>query len=191
MSRIEQLGTQVITFASQTEEHIGVSDDNMHPLTHNGYTFVPSYMSTSLAAGTMAYALNSDGSSYDLMAATGDAVVVQPFRPYFTVAGNNARPAQSIIFSDATSQLNGRDEDDKKADTAEENMLVGVKAGKIVVTSHLRTATTVTITTTAGITTATFELQPEQSMETPVSIAGIYIVRDAEGRHTHKSAVRK
>ena len=103
MSRIEQLGTQVITFASQTEEHIGVSDDNMHPLTHNGYTFVPSYMSTSLAAGTMAYALNSDGSSYDLMAATGDAVVVQPFRPYFTVAGNNARPAQSIIFSDENS----------------------------------------------------------------------------------------
>ena len=191
MSRIEQLGTQVITFASQTEEHIGVSDDNMHPLTHNGYTFVPSYMSTSLAAGTMAYALNSDGSSYDLMAATGDAVVVQPFRPYFTVAGNNARPAQSIIFSDETSQLNGRDEDDKKADTAEENMLVGVKAGKIVVTSHLRAATTVTITTTAGITTATFELQPEQSVETPVSIAGIYIVRDAEGRHTYKIAVRK
>jgi len=107
------------------------------------------------------------------------------------VAGNNARPAQSIIFSDEISQLNGRDEDDKKADTAEENMLVGVKAGKIVVTSHLRAATTVTITTTAGITTATFELQPEQSVETPVSIAGIYIVRDAEGRHTHKIAVRK
>ena len=31
----------------------------------------------------------------------------------------------------------------------------------------------------------------EQSVETPVSIAGIYIVRDAEGRHTHKIAVRK
>lgn len=29
------------------------------------------------------------------------------------------------------------------------------------------------------------------SAETPVSIAGIYIVRDAEGRHTHKIAVRK
>lgn len=64
---IPRLDKQTITFASDTHEHIGVSDDEMTgtKATYSGsdYYFMPSYMNWELT-GTNNYVLNSEGNAY-------------------------------------------------------------------------------------------------------------------------------
>jgi hypothetical protein len=57
-----RLAKQTITFASATGESIGISDDEMTGVTNDGYTFKPSYMNETLAAGN--FVINSDGNAY-------------------------------------------------------------------------------------------------------------------------------
>ena len=68
-----------------------------------------------------------------------------------------------------------------------------VYAGKektIVVESALRYITDVRITTTSGITLATFTIEPGETIETRVNLAGVYIVQTTDGEHTKKLAVK-
>ena len=63
---IPQLGKQVITFASKTDAHIGVSDDEMAGVTvkynNTNYTFKTSYMNEALSNGD--FVMNTEGSAY-------------------------------------------------------------------------------------------------------------------------------
>ena len=178
-----QLSQQVVTFASATKSTIGVSDSEIQAslpsLTHNGYTFRPSYLRDTLAVGTAAYALADNGGSFDRVPATGSGVVVQPFRPYFvqTAASGGARPTRSILLMGDASDL-AQPNVPYGHSTADEAGTLAISGGrrKVVVTSTLRQPADVTITNAAGITVATFTIEPGQTQETRINQPGVYIV---------------
>ena len=170
---IPQLGKQIITFASVKGAAIGVSDDEMTGKVvkygNNDYTFKPSYMNEALEASSNSYTLNTAGDSYNKVTA---ATNVSAFRPYFTVAAS-ASPApqmpQQIVF-DTNSSLNDGPESVLNGD-----LELYVKDHKIVATSYLKEATTVRIINVSGVTIANFVIKPGETVETPVSIEGVYI----------------
>ena len=177
---IDKLGKQTITFASNTGGTIGVSDDEMTNVTKNvtgsskdyTLTFKPSYMNTSLAAGTYSYTLDADGDSYDKVTAT---TKVSAFRPYFTAtAQSSSSPKmvpQSILFGDGYSGLEGEPKTGLGGD-----LEIYVQGRKIVATSHLTEATTVRILNVGGVAIANYVLQPGETVETPILADGVYIV---------------
>lgn len=179
---IDKLGRQTITFASNTSIGIGVSDDETAGVEkfasgNKDYTltFKPSYMNKSLETGTYSYTLDGDGDSYDKVPATGDAVKVTAFRPYFTatVTTHSTSPKmmpESILFGDDYSGLEGEPKTAFGGD-----LEISVQGHKIVATSHLAEATTVRIINVSGITIANYVIQPGETIETPVSIEGVYI----------------
>ena len=170
---IPQLGKQIITFASVKGAAIGVSDDEMTGKVvkygNNDYTFKPSYMNEALEASSNSYTLNAAGDSYNKVTA---ATNVSAFRPYFKVAAS-ASPApqmpQQIVF-DTNSSLNDGPESVLNGD-----LELYVKDHKIVATSYLKEATTVRIINVSGVTIANFVIKPGETVETPVSIEGVYI----------------
>ena len=170
---IPQLGKQIITFASVKGAAIGVSDDEMTGKVvkygNNDYTFKPSYMNEALEASSNSYTLNAAGDSYNKVTA---ATNVSAFRPYFTVAAS-ASPApqmpQQIVF-DTNSSLNDGPESVLNGD-----LELYVKDHKIVATSYLKEAMTVRIINVSGVTIANFVIKPGETVETPVSIEGVYI----------------
>jgi len=206
---IEKLNRQTITFASAAGVHIGISDDELNSATgsvSNGvYTFKANYMSKDLAAYpetpvtgqtyNTSYVLNAEGSSYDLVSVTATKAV--PFRPYFTGSitapapdPNGSRPVtRSIIFSgDGANMPHEAYETDKAQETG--TLHVSSKRHMILVTSTLKNATNVRITTTSGVTLATFTIEPGETIETRVNLAGVYIVQDIDGAYTKKLSVK-
>jgi hypothetical protein len=181
-SVIERLNKQIITFASVNAVTINVSDDeilNAKKLaTKNGYTFVPSYMSSSIDAGEDAYTLSAAGDSYDKVPATGAATTVDAFRPYF--AAVPAAPAKefkgvrSIRFSNTgTGELNpGNDTDEEENGSLD----IFVKGRKIHTVSHLDKDTDIRIVNASGATLTTFTLEPGKTVITPITNPGTYIV---------------
>lgn len=180
---IDKLGRQTITFASNTGVKIGVSDSETAGVVkstsgNKNYTltFKPSYMNEELAAGTNNYTLDADGDSYDKVPATGNATKVTAFRPYFTanvVTTSSPSPKmipESILFGDDYSGLEGEPKTAFGGD-----LEISVQGHKIVATSHLAEATTVRIINVSGITIANYVIQPGETIETPVSIEGVYI----------------
>ena len=182
-SIIEKLDKQIITFASQnTGINIKVSDDEiahaMETATKNGYTFVPSYMSNSIAAGENAYTLTATGSSYDKVPATGDATQVDAFRPYFAAAAGapvrEFKLVRSIQFSNTGSgELNpGEDEDDTETGDIE----IYVKGRKIYTISHMDEDANIRIVNAGGATLTTYTLEAGKKVVTPITNPGTYIV---------------
>jgi len=164
--------------------NIRVSDDELEEAkaaaTKNGYTFVPTYAQQTIEAGTNNYTMSDDGDSYDKVAAVGDDIQVDAFRPYFSAAGGGGVKgykglARSIVFSKEASQMSP-DEDDDISRTGK--LYVLSKTGKIVVTSTLRNAKEVRIVSAAGITVTTFTIQPGETIETPIRMPGVYIVNN-------------
>ena len=194
---IPQLAKQVITFASPTGITVAVSDDECGAgkVTEDGYTFTPNYLGKPMAEGY--YQLNSEGSSYVKVAASGtpeaypDAV---PFRPYFTYTSNpsgaRTRSAEKIIFSQDDSSFGIEKHGDPTEGELTEGMDIYAKKHKIIVTSNLREVIDVRIVNTAGITVATFTIQPGETVNTPVHLSGVYMVRSADGRFIKKQAVK-
>ena len=179
-----RLENQCITFASKLGANIRVSDDELEEAkaaaTKNGYTFVPTYAQQTIEAGTSNYTMSDDGDSYDKVAAVGDDIQVDAFRPYFSAAGGGGVKgykglARSIVFSKEASQMSP-DEDDDISRTGK--LYVLSKTGKIVVTSTLRNAKEVRIVSAAGITVTTFTIQPGETIETPIRMPGVYIVNN-------------
>jgi len=205
------LTKQVITFASaDTGITIGVSDDEMAGVSNkyssDTYTFKPSYLNEAFKAGSDIYTLVSEYDSNSDNKADCSSFVKVPaapalnadpvpdtevyaFRPYFTGPTAGARVTRSIVFSNEDSQLRGND--DRNLNDEETGCLSAYsKKRKIVVESSLREAAEVSILNTAGITVATFTIQPGETIETRVNISGIYVIQSADGQYTKKLSVR-
>ena len=177
---IAKLDKQIISFVSGKLEHIGVSDSIKNAASsHDGYTFKPSYLNTSLEAGTNNYALKADGSSFEKMPAAGDATMVYAFRPYFTAAGGGSSPAKGMRGAFAKRIIFGGTDNDLR--DGPETVLDGsleiyTRGYNIVTTSHLKEATVIRIATAAGATFANYVLQPGETIETTVPNTGVYVV---------------
>ena len=194
-----KLEAQTITFASATGAAINVSDDEMGGTTPRSgdkqYTFKPCYLNnTTVESGNSAFLLNNDGNSYDEQSATPTTTAATvAFRPYFvapTVSGARAAgTTRSIVFAGATDDTL-KAHDTKPADRQDGTLTIGTRRHTIVVTSTLRGKRDVAITTTSGITIATFTIAPGETVETRINNAGVYIVRDDEGLYTTKLSVR-
>ena len=193
---------QTITFASKASTGsdivtIGVSDDETEEGVSyevNGvkYIFKPSYMNTALAAGTDNYTLSTDGSSYNKVPATGTATEVYAFRPYFTskVVNGGRSVTRAIVFSNDDSQLKGVEEKGNPNDEDPGNLSIYAKKHKIIVESALNRDVDIRIVNAAGITVATFTLEPGETVETRIINAGVYIVQSADNRYIKKLAVK-
>ena len=184
-----KLGKQIISFVSEPGIGIGVSDDELTASPIDGYAFTPNYMSRKVEG----YLMNADGNSFDqtLSAtepATPVAVAAVPFRPYFVPGTSNARQntTRSIVF-DST---DWSDDEDPSENDISGDLSVSVRRHSIVVTSSLRRATKVQIVNTVGQTIAAFIIQPGETINTDIDVAGIYIIRAANGRIQKKIALK-
>ena len=186
---IEHPGKQTITFASMPGASIEVSDQEMSGVSANGYTFMPAYMNNpELATGYDAFLLDNHGAGYKKTAA--DAVNITAFRPYFVApqpANGAPRHAQYIVFNNISSSLG---DDDASNDKLGEG--VDIYGGKrsVVVTSNLRKTADVRIFNVGGLCIANFNIEPGQTIETPVYRDGVYVVHVAGGRYRTKLAVK-
>jgi len=192
----EKLAKQIITFASNKREHIGVSDEEMTgtKVTYGGnnFYFKPSYLnSPTIETGKHAFLLNADGNRYVETDAATPAL--DAFRPYFLATAPDAVPSReatrSIIFS--------RDETNetiKPIETHEANepgtlIVIGGKH-LITVKSGLKVTTTVRIVNANGITLNTFDIEPGETIETRVNLSGVYMVQTVDGKFIKKISVR-
>ncbi|MBQ6966221.1 MAG: hypothetical protein IJP82_11150 [Bacteroidaceae bacterium] len=168
---IEHPGKQVITFASAEGITIGVSDNEMGGVSNDGYTFKPNYLNKEM---TDTYMLNDEGSSFMKQAAATAAV---PFRPYFVLAsaGAKKRAAEQIVFNTVDSSFDHEEEADPTEGESGRLTITG-KKHTIIVSSLLQKEVPVRIVSVSGITIATFTIQPGETIETHVPIAGVYIV---------------
>ena len=175
---IDKLNKQIITLASDKGEHIGVSDDELagKTITYNGtdYTFIPSYKNQTLTASSDSYVLNADGDSYDKVG--GDAKIVSAFRPYFTAVAASAGARRNMPRGIVFGGTNGDDFKDGPESALDGGLEVYTRGRILVTKSHMKQPTAIRITNVAGITLADFVLQPGETIETPIALAGVYIV---------------
>ena len=183
-----QLAKQVISFVSVPEITIGVSDDELQTTKADGYEFTPNYMSKKVVG----YLMNSEGNSFNKTAEGGNPTI--PFRPYFKAATTSSAPAYTapryILFDNEESSFAFDSDQDPSEGEVRGGLTFGVKRKTIVVTSSLRNEADVHIVNTAGQTIATFTIQPDETIETPVQTSGVYIVRAAGGHYTKKIIVK-
>ena len=182
---IDKLAKQIITFASKTEESIKVSDDEIkdakttYTKKADGsssktftFTFVPTYLKQTLTVNDD-YAMNATGNAFEKVTGTVTSV---PFRPYFTATSatsSSRRQAPSVIvFSGDFDDMNEQEPESLFKGTLE----IYTRGRNIIATSHMSEPTRVNITNMSGITIANFVLQPDQTVETPVNLAGVYII---------------
>jgi hypothetical protein len=181
---------QMITFASNEEAHVNCSDQDTGK-SEDGYHFKTNYLSQSLTGDNWVLnAKNNAGkSSFDKTPAT-PAVSVLPFRPYFTpaTAGSRTRSISRIdIGSDSVIGIGDNDPSEGQVDG---QLTFYAKPHKLGVTSSLRKAVDVRIFGVSGLCVASFTIQPGQTVETNIPIAGVYIARAAGGRYQKKLAVK-
>ena len=189
-----KLDQQIITFASETNWPIGVSDDeiNSGKTENNGYAYVPNYINKTMTTAGEAFVLADDGGSFVKNAA--DATV-SAFRPYYVKTNANATRGEDdsaverILITNDPSQLKATSTDISNNGVGE---LLTIKAvgKKIVVASQLRHTTDVRIVTPSGITLNAFSIEPDETIETRVNTGGVYIVHIAGGKYVKKLVVR-
>ena len=184
-----QLDKQTISFVSEVGIKIGVSDDELNAVTAGtNYSFMPNYMSKTVNG----YLMNATGNSFDVTPSGGSATV--PFRPYFVaVASPSPSPAprraaaESIVFDSSESSFAiGDDPSDELAG----ELTFSTKPRKLVVTSSMRQPADVRIYSVSGQSIAAFTIQTGETIETDIPIAGVYVVRAANGRYTKKFALK-
>ena len=176
LASITGLRKQTITFASNTGIKIAVSDTELaaKAVTYDGYTFKPSYMNETLAAGTNNYALNDEGWTFVKMPDDDDATTVTAFRPYFTVATeNHARPlTRSIVFSNiGMGELNPGENLNDTGDVE-----IYAKGKNIYTVSRTEEDVDIRIVNASGAVMNTYVLEPGKTEVTPISAPGVYIV---------------
>ena len=185
-------GKQTITFASVPGIKIAVSDDEIleKATNQNGYTFVSNYMNTSLSSG---YTMNVDGDQFIKASTTGTEVAA--FRPYF-IAGSltspapSTRAAQYIVFDSSDSSFAIGDDDPSEGEIGQGGLLFGTRRHTIIVTSSLKRETDVRIVNVNGQTITSYNIQPGETIETPVYNGGVYIIRAGGGHYTKKVSVK-
>jgi hypothetical protein len=186
-----KLNQQTITFVSAVGEDIDVSDTELESNAVNpdnsGYYFKPNYLNIDeLKSG---YNMDNDGGSYVNVAAEGAIKKLYPFRAYFQADPKVVKaPTRSIVFSNNASQLGG--EDQEQRDHVSESMEFSAKKHKIVVTSYMQAEADVSIFTVSGVCVASFNIQPDETIETPIYNSGVYIIRAAGGHYTKKVTIK-
>ena len=188
-----QLEQQVVTFASKPKVTIGVSDDECraHSVTFNGFTFGANFLNSEVATG--GYVLNADGNRYDKVTAATAAAdkTAHAFRPYFTVAAPAGAPTRGIVFSDELSQVGDDDQQQPGTDQSVGGGLhFSTRHRTVIVSSTLREAADVRIVNMRGQVVASFTVQPGETVETPLSNSGVYVVHGYRGHYVSKVAVK-
>ena len=182
----DKLDKQVITFASEPAITIAVSDNELTGTAKDGYIFKPNYGSKAVEG----YLLNADGNSFE---ATTVATAAVPFRPYF-VAGTAGAPVlkniSRIVFESEDASFAIGDDDPSSDQWSEGGLTVSLGKHEIIVKSSLRYATDVRIVNVSGLTTASFTIQPGETVNTYMPVSGVYVVRGAGGRYQKKLAVK-
>ena len=180
-----QLGKQTISFVSIPGITIGVSDDEISATVADGYKFMPNYMSRTITG----YLMNQDGNSFDKTPAGGSAAT--PFRPYFEATSSNQAGARSILFANIDSPFDfGGSSDPSGDDFGDGDLVFAVRRHTISATSSLRDKADVHIYNVGGLAVTSFTVQPGETVETHIPVAGVYIIRAANGRILKKIAVR-
>jgi hypothetical protein len=177
-----QLGKQTISFVSEPGISIEVSDDEISASAIDGYKFMPNYMSRTITG----YLMNQDGNSFEKTPTGGSAAT--PFRPYFEAASSNQAPARSISF-DSSFDF-GEDEAPSSDDFGDGDITFAIHHRTISVTSSLRRQADVHIYNVSGLVIANFTIQPGETIKTNIPVAGVYIIRAANGRILKKIAVK-
>ena len=180
-----KLDRQTITFASAAAASIAVSDGEKDGVTKNNYTFIPNYLSKEMTG----YMMNTVGNCFEI---TSEATATIPFRPYFVATPANGAPRRSeakyIVFDSAGSSFAIGDED--PSDELAGELYFSTKPRKLVVNSSMRQPADVRIYGVSGQSIAAFTIQPGETIETDIPIAGVYIIRAANGRYTKKFALK-
>jgi len=190
----DQLDKQTISFVSNPGITIGVSDDELAPVSENNYSFVPNYMSKKV----IGYFMNTEGNSFDKAMTTTEpatelAVATVPFRPYFVATSSGAprrAAAKSIVFDSSDSSFAIGDDDPSEGEVGQGSLLFGTRRHTIIVTSSLKRETDVRIVNVNGQTIDSYKIQPGETIETPVYNSGVYIIRAAGGHYTKKVSVK-
>ena len=180
-----QLERQVITFASETGEGVAVSDTELEDGAvgpYSNYYYKPNYLNIEVSEN--GYIMAVDGGSYTKVEATTADKRLSAFRSYFQAGKAVTR---SIRFSNIGSQMGGDDEGD---DHLAQYMEFSAKKHAIVVTSHMHNVTDVAIYTVSGLCIGSFDIQPGETIETPVYTSGVYIIRAAGGHYTKKVTIK-
>lgn len=181
-----QLAKQAISFVSEPGITIAVSDNELNAVSEDNYSFMPNYMSKKETG----YLMNAAGSSFDKTPDGGLATV--PFRPYFVAApAQNGAPrraaAESIVFDRTDSSFAiGDDPSDELAG----ELTFSTKPRKLITTSSLRQPADVRIYNVSGVAISTFTIQPGETIETDITVSGVYIIRAANGRYMKKLALK-
>ena len=185
----DPVGKQTITFASVPGTTIKVSDDELAKISaKDGYIFMPNYLNKTLDTS---YLLNGDGDQFQLSSGSVTNMLV-PFRPYFVAASSGSRRAiRSIVFDNRDSSFAiGGDQDPSEEEIGEGDLLFTIRKHEIAVTSSLRRAADVRIVNISGVTIANFTIQPGETIERYIPVAGVYIVRADGGRIQKKLALK-
>ncbi len=183
--RPEVLSKQTITFASNTGATIGVSDTEMTGVNKDGYYHHPNYLNIEMPVD--GYVMSKDGDRYDKMTAELVAAKnnkVSAFRTYFSTSATPQQAARRIIFNSSSTQLGGND--DNIQDRMGEGMDIRPGKRSVVVTSYLKQTADVRIFNVSGLCVASFNIEPGQTVKTPIYIDGVYIVHGAGARYIKK-----
>jgi hypothetical protein len=206
-----QLEKQTITFASKESEYdpanpsvttnavvVDVSDTELggdgttsNPGSaagpYNGYYFKPNYLNIEIPTkdDTNVYYVMNDACNEYTKVESGTKSVAA-FRTYFS---SGKAITRGIVFSNNGSKLGGG-EDQEQRDHVSESMEFSAKKHAIVVTSHMQAEADVSIFTVSGVCVASFNIAPDETIETPISNSGVYIIRAAGGHYTHKVTIK-
>ena len=187
--RPEKLSKQTITFASNTGAIIGVSDTEMSAVTAQaGYYHRPNYLNIEMPVG--GYVMSKDGDAYNQMTAadvTAKNNKVSAFRTYFSTSATPQQAARRIVFNSSSTQLGGNDDDIQ--DRIGEGMDIRPGKRSVVVTSYLKQTADVRIFNVSGLCVASFNIEPGQTVKTPIYIDGVYIVHGAGARYIKKVTI--
>lgn len=188
-----KLDRQTITFASNPGIIINVSDNEPEGISSDGYIFKKNYLSKDVTGWLM----NSTGNAFERKMSEGTpkepvAVAAVPFRPYFEKepASGSRQAARAILFDSDDSSFAIGDDRDPSEEEIGGGLQFFTKRHQIGVTSSLREAADVRIYSTTGNTIAAFTVQPGETIERDIPIAGVYIIRADKGRITKKVAVK-
>jgi hypothetical protein len=187
-----KLDKQTITFASAAAAKIGVSDSEKagKQITtgdnKTGYTFKPNYLEQTVDDG---YQMNAEGNSF----VKSEEMNAVPFRPYFVFeqlpsSAPRRTAAQKIVFDSGNSSFAIGDEDPSEGLSGE--LILSTRPHMLVTSSSLRQPADVRVYSIGGQIVASFDIQPGETIETPIHNSGVYIVRAAGGHYTHKVTIK-
>ena len=135
------------------------------------------------------YLMNQDGNSFDKTPAGGSAAT--PFRPYFVAASPSQARTRSILFASIDSPFAfGEDEDPSGDGFGDGDLVFTIHHRTVSVTSSLQSEADVQIYNVSGVIMANFTIQPGETIETNIPVAGVYIIRATNGRILKKIAIK-